>query len=143
MRKNLHSCRPRVRRHRAPCLPLVFAAREYLKVGFRRGSGSQMPSFIVGASPAGSREKNMAIRTFLLTVSVLVLSSLVSLGQNNCSGSPAYGTCKATAPPVQVWCAGNNSSSSCRGGTAWVGFDTTSPAAGSWLGQFEGVDASS
>lgn len=85
----------------------------------------------------------MAIRTFLLTVSVLVLSSLVSLGQNNCNGSPAYGTCKAPAPPVQVWCAGNNSSSSCPGGTAWVGFDTTSPAAGSWLGQFEGVDASS
>jgi len=85
----------------------------------------------------------MSLRNFLWIISVVAFGSLFSVGQNNCSGSPAYGTCPAPAPPVQVWCAGNNSSSSCPGGTSWVGFDTTSPAAGSWSGEFEGLDATS
>ncbi|MGA8443173.1 MAG: hypothetical protein WB762_14115 [Candidatus Sulfotelmatobacter sp.] len=86
----------------------------------------------------------MLIRVFSWTVAVFVaLSSLVSAAQNNCSGSPAYGTCTAPAPPAQTWCAANNSASTCPGGKNWVGFDTTSPAAGSWSGQLEGLDASS
>jgi hypothetical protein len=85
----------------------------------------------------------MANRSMLLTIAVVVLSSLLSFGQNNCGGSPASGTCASPAPPVQLWCAGNNGNSTCPGGKTWVGFDTTSPAAGSWFGQFEGVDASS
>jgi hypothetical protein len=61
--------------------------------------------------------------------------------QNNCSATPPTGTCAALAPPVQVWCAGNNGSSICPGGISWVGFDTTSPVSGSWTNQFEGLDA--
>ena len=87
----------------------------------------------------------MQIRRFGLSpvFTILLLGSLHSFGQNNCGGNPAYGTCAAPAPPLQVWCAGNNSISTCPGGTSWVGFDTTAPAAGSWSGQFEGVDAGS
>ena len=85
----------------------------------------------------------MKIRAFILIVWFIALNSLMSLGQNNCSGTPAYGTCPAPAPAPQVWCAGNNSLSTCPAGTSWVGFDTTSAASGSWSGQFEGLDASS
>jgi hypothetical protein len=73
---------------------------------------------------------------------LLSLSSGVSFAQNNCSGTPPTGTC-ATASPVQVWCAGNNPASTCVGGTSRVGFLTSSPKAGSWSGQFEGLDAAS
>ena len=62
--------------------------------------------------------------------------------QNDCSASPPTGTCPAAAAPVQTWCAGNNSASTCPGGTSWVGFYTSTPASGSWSGQFEGLDAS-
>ena len=87
----------------------------------------------------------MRIRRFRLSLfcTIILLGSLHSFGQNNCAGSPAYGTCAAPAAPLQVWCAGNNSASTCPGGTSWVGFNTTAPAASSWSGQFEGVDASS
>jgi hypothetical protein len=74
---------------------------------------------------------------------LVVLASSLASGQNNCSGSPAYGTCASPAAPIQVWCAGNNGASTCPGGTSWVGFATTTPAAGSWTNQFEGLDASS
>jgi len=83
------------------------------------------------------------MRNTLLTAFAIVLSSALALGQNNCSGKPASGTCPAPASPVQLWCAGNNGASTCPGGTSWVGFDTTSPAAGSWTLQFEGIDAHS
>lgn len=86
----------------------------------------------------------MPIRNRILGVlfPLVVLCSTASLGQNNCAGSPAYGTCAAPAAAPQIWCAGNNSGSTCTGGTSWVGFDTTTPAAGSWSNQFEGLDAS-
>lgn len=88
--------------------------------------------------------EDMPIGKYSWMVPVFVaFSSLLSAAQNNCSGSPAYGTCAAPAAPVQVWCGGNNSASTCPGGKNWVGFDTTSPAAGSWSGQLEGLDASS
>lgn len=73
----------------------------------------------------------------------LGLAGGLAYGQNNCSVSPPTGTCPAPAAPVQTWCAGNNSASTCPGGTSWVGFATSLPAAGSWTGQFEGLDASS
>lgn len=87
----------------------------------------------------------MRIRSLALAVlfPVFLLGSLTSSAQNNCSGSPAYGTCPAPAPPTLAWCAGNNSASTCAGGKSWVGFDTTSPSAGSWSDQFEGIDAAS
>ena len=85
----------------------------------------------------------MQIRKFLLIFPVVAASSLISAAQNNCGGSPAYGTCAAPAAPVQTWCAGNNNASTCPGGRSWVGFDTTLPASGSWSGQFEGLDAKS
>ena len=74
---------------------------------------------------------------------LLAAVSNVASSQNNCSGNPAYGTCASPAASLQVWCAGNNSASTCPGGASWVGFATTTPAAGSWSNQFEGVDASS
>jgi hypothetical protein len=85
----------------------------------------------------------MRSRSFLWIVSLLAASSMASVAQNNCSGSPAYGTCAAPSAPTQIWCAGNNSASTCAGGTQFVGFDTTAPAAGSWSEQFEGLDAAS
>jgi hypothetical protein len=72
---------------------------------------------------------------------LLALSSVAVSAQNNCGGSPSYGTCSAPAAPTQLWCAGNNAASTCPGGTSWVGFNTTTPAAGSWTNQFEGLDA--
>jgi hypothetical protein len=45
---------------------------------------------------------------------------------NNC---PNYGTCPAPAEPLQVW------------NMAGASFSTTTPAAGSWVNQFEGLDA--
>jgi hypothetical protein len=71
------------------------------------------------------------------------LSSVALRAQNNCSGNPAYGTCAAPAAPPQIWCAGNNSASTCPGGISWVGFSTTSPASGSWTNEFEAIDAPS
>jgi hypothetical protein len=82
-------------------------------------------------------------RTLSILGVLITLSGIASSAQNNCGASPAYGTCAAPAAPVQVWCAGNNGASTCSGGTSWVGFDTTTPAAGSWSIQFEGLDASS
>src|SRR5579863_8752799 len=79
----------------------------------------------------------------LLVLLFSAMSSVALKAQNNCSGNPAYGTCAAPAAPPQIWCAGNNSASTCSGGTTWVGFSTTSPAAGSWTNEFEGIDAAS
>jgi hypothetical protein len=62
---------------------------------------------------------------------------------DNCNATLNYGTCSAPAAPVQVWCAGSNIASTCPGGTSGVAFATTTPAAGSWSGQFEGLDAGS
>src|SRR5579859_1338659 len=90
---------------------------------------------------AKGEKLEMRIRNSIATVLFGVLAASVSWGQNNCGGSPAYGTCAAPAPPLQIWCAGNNAGSTCPGGTSWVGFDTTAPGAGSWSGQFEGIDA--
>ena len=59
---------------------------------------------------------------------------------NNCSGSPAFGTCPAPTAPSQVWCGSNNLASPCLAASP-VGFTTTAPAAGSWSNQFEGLDA--
>ena len=83
------------------------------------------------------------IRFLVLLTTWLTLGGVALKAQNNCGATPPTGTCAAATAPVQIWCAGNNSSSTCPGGTSWVGFDTTSPAAGSWNGQFEGIDASS
>jgi hypothetical protein len=59
-----------------------------------------------------------------------------------CSGSTPYGTCPAPAQATQVWCVGNNPSSTCTGGTSGVNFTTTTPAAvSSPPTQFEGLDA--
>jgi hypothetical protein len=69
--------------------------------------------------------------------------SVAASAQNNCSGSTPYGTCPAPSTPSLVWCAGNNSASTCAGGKTFVGFDTTVPAAGSWTDQFEGLGAAS
>ena len=76
-----------------------------------------------------------------LVVALLAFSSAAAAGQNKCNAAPPTGTCPAPAAPVQVWCAGNNTASTCAGGTSWIGFDTSNPASGSWSGQFEGIDA--
>jgi len=78
-----------------------------------------------------------------LGITVLALSSLTCFAQNNCTATPPTGTCPAAAPPFQVWCAGNNSQSTCPGGTSKVGFYTSSPGSGSWSRSFEGLDAAS
>ncbi len=82
----------------------------------------------------------MKFLSSFLGLSALGLASLTAFGQNNCSTTPPSGTCAAPAP-VQAWCAANNAGTTCPGGHAWVGFYTTTPAAGSWSGQFEGMDA--
>jgi len=82
-------------------------------------------------------------RTLIFLSLLVALSSVASSAQNNCAGTPAYGTCASPATPAQVWCAGNNTSSTCPGGTSWVGFATTTPAAGSWTDQFEALSANS
>jgi hypothetical protein len=73
---------------------------------------------------------------------LLLLANLPAFAQNNCTVSPPTGTCAAPSP-VQTWCAGNNLNSTCPGGTSWIGFSTSAPAAGSWTNQFEGLDAAS
>lgn len=73
-------------------------------------------------------------------VLLMLFGNSVASAQNNCGVTPPTGTCAAPSP-VQTWCAGNNSSSTCPGGTSWVGFSTSSPAAGSWTNHFEGLDA--
>ena len=78
---------------------------------------------------------------FARLMTVLALSSLPCFAQNNCSATPPTGTCPAPAPPFQVWCAGNNSKSTCPGGTSKIGFYTTAPGSGSWSRSFEGLDA--
>jgi hypothetical protein len=70
----------------------------------------------------------------------VLLSHSFASAQNDCTVTPPTGTC-ATPPPTQAWCAGNNVNSTCAGGTSWIGFSTSSPAAGSWSNQFEGLDA--
>jgi hypothetical protein len=60
---------------------------------------------------------------------------------NNCSGSPAFGTCSAPAAPAQVWCGSNDPATTCPVTASPVGFSTIAPAAGSWTNQFEGLDA--
>jgi len=83
----------------------------------------------------------MHLKQSLLALLVLASVSLTSHAQNNCGATPPTGTCPAPSAPVQQWCAGNNNSSTCPGGTSWVGFATSSPKAGSWTHQFEGLDA--
>lgn len=83
----------------------------------------------------------MTIRSCALVLAAFSLAGVKGWAQNSCGSTPPTGTCPAPAPPVQAWCAGNNSQSTCNGGTVWVGFDTTSPATGSWTNQFEGIDA--
>lgn len=83
----------------------------------------------------------MKMRQLALTLAAIMLSSMIAAGQNTCSTMPPLGTCAAPVPPPQVWCAGNDASSTCPGGTTWVGFYTTVPASKSWSGQFEGLDA--
>jgi hypothetical protein len=83
----------------------------------------------------------------MVRISALVLffglsTSLTLSAQNNCTASIPTGTCLAPSP-VQVWCQGNNTQSTCPGGTSKFAFYTTTPAAGSWTNQFEGVDAAS
>ena len=85
----------------------------------------------------------MSIRNCLLAGALLVFGALTAPAQNNCGATPPTGTCPAPSAPVQTWCAGNNTNSTCPGGTSWVGFSTSAPAQGSWVGQFEGLDASS
>ncbi len=84
-----------------------------------------------------------ASRTVLSIAALLAATSLGLVAQNNCTGNPPTGTCAAPSAPVVTWCAGNNSASKCPGGTSFAGFATTSPASGSWSGQFEGLDAAS
>jgi hypothetical protein len=86
-------------------------------------------------------EAGMSIRNFARVMTVLAFGSLPGFAQNNCGATPPTGTCAAPAAPFQVWCAGNNSKSTCPGGTSKVGFYTTTPAAGSWSGSFEGLNA--
>jgi len=83
----------------------------------------------------------MRTSKFALSMTVLALMSLPSMAQNNCSATPPTGTCPTPAAPFLVWCAGNNSQSTCPGGTSKPGFYTTAPASGSWSGAFEGLDA--
>ncbi|MGH9498782.1 MAG: hypothetical protein ACRD3L_06530 [Terriglobales bacterium] len=83
----------------------------------------------------------MNIKTYRLLPMLLALGSVASFAQNNCTGALPTGTCLVPNPPVQVWCAGNNPASTCPGGTSKVGFFTSSPKAGSWTRQFEGLDA--
>jgi hypothetical protein len=88
-------------------------------------------------------KKMQIIYRALGVLSVLAaLNGVAVSSPASCAANPAYGTCPAPSAPPQVWCAGNNSASSCAGGTSWVGFDTTSPAAGNWTNQFEGLNAS-
>ena len=102
-----------------------------------------------GAAASRSRELRSVImsgtklksKLFGSAIAAVVLSTLTAVAQNNCSGTPPTGTCPAPSAPIQTWCAGNNAASKCPGGTSWVGFYTSSPAAGSWTGQFEGLDA--
>jgi hypothetical protein len=85
----------------------------------------------------------MNVKAGRLLPMLLAFGSIGSFAQNNCSATLPTGTCPAIAAPVQVWCAGNNPASTCPGGTSKVGFFTSSPATGSWTGQFEGLDAKS
>lgn len=82
----------------------------------------------------------MKTRAFLFLMILLACAATTAAAQNNCAASPPTGTCLAP-PPIQLWCAGNNPGSTCPGGTSWVGFTTSPPAAGSWFRQFEGLDA--
>lgn len=83
----------------------------------------------------------MRIRNFALILGFLSVTNWAALAQNNCSGSPPTGTCAAPAAPLLTWCAGNNSRSTCPGGTSHIGFSTSPPKSGSWTKSFEGLDA--
>ena len=85
----------------------------------------------------------MKIWQVVLVLAAVALCHIPAVGQNNCSAVPPLGTCAAPTPPPQAWCAGNNASSTCPGGKSWVGFFSTTPASGTWSGQFEGLDAPS
>lgn len=89
------------------------------------------------------RQIRTMIKSGSLITILLAVSSLTAVAQNNCAGTPPTGTCAAPSAPVLTWCAGNNTASKCPGGTSFVGFATTSPASGSWSGQFEGLNAAS
>jgi hypothetical protein len=90
--------------------------------------------------PSDERTLHLCGGASLLLLMLLGISA--ASAQNDCTVVPPTGTCAAPSP-VQAWCAGNNSNSTCAGGTSWVGFSTSTPTAGSWSNQFEGLDAAS
>ena len=87
-----------------------------------------------------SHEKRLRLSGWGSLLLLILLGDLLAVAQNSCGSMPPTGTC-AAPPSVQTWCAGNNINSTCPGGTSWIGFSTTPPAAGSWSNQFEGLDA--
>lgn len=105
------------------------------------GQGRDHSSFLKTCNGRKAGYQDMKIRNCALIPALLALVSLSSFAQNNCSASPPTGTCPAPAPPFQAWCAGNNSQSTCPGGTSHIGFSTSSPQAGSWTKSFAGLDA--
>jgi len=85
----------------------------------------------------------MKISNCLSTFVIIALSSLGSMGQNNCSATPQTGVCP-TAAPVQQFCASGGSTkgaSTCKV-VNWWGFATVTPGSGAAGSQFEGIDAS-
>ena len=87
------------------------------------------------------QQTRATIKNCWLITMLLAVSAVAAVAQNNCAGTPPTGPCAAPSAPVETWCAGNNSASTCPGGASFVGFATTPPASGSWSGQFEGLDA--
>ncbi len=84
----------------------------------------------------------MKISSCVSTIALVALSSLFSVGQNNCSAVPKTGICPAAAP-VQNFCAsgGSDKGSTCKAHN-WWGFATVAPGSGTAGAQFEGIDAS-
>jgi hypothetical protein len=85
----------------------------------------------------------MKIRSCLSTIALVGLSSLFSVGQNNCSVVPKTGVCPAAAP-VQSFCASGGSTvgaTTCKT-INWWGFASIAPGSGTAGSQFEGIDAS-
>jgi hypothetical protein len=84
----------------------------------------------------------MKIKGCLSTIALVVLTSVISVGQNNCSVVPFTGVCPAPAP-AQTFCASGGSTkgaSTCKV-INWWGFATVAPGSGTGGSQFEGIDA--
>ena len=84
----------------------------------------------------------MKMQSCLSTIALVVLASVISVGQNNCSAVPKTGVCPALSP-AQVFCASGGST---KGATTckvlnWWGFATVAPGSGTAGSQFEGIDA--